>query len=286
MSTRRAFRAGTFYPDNKKEVENQLGNILADVENTISTNAKYGGIVPHAGWVFSGSTAMKVYYAIKNNYGDDIDTFIIFGAVHVPGVNHASLYPSGFWQTPLGEVPVDEDLAKIILKNTSIQRNESAHSMEHSIEVQIPIIKYLFPNSKILPIMTPPKDKMKNIGMDIGKIIKSSDNNIMIIGSTDLTHYGPRFGMTQGGLGKEGLEWMKKNDRRIIEIMVNMNLDKIISETQKNRNACGGGAILASLSAFKELGIEKGMVLGYTTSYDERPFGEPSDAVGYAGIVY
>ncbi len=286
MSTRKAFRAGTFYPESKQGVKSQLDNILADVKNTVTSKAEHGGIVPHAGWVYSGSTAMKVYYAIKNTHNDDIDTFIIFGAVHVAGVDKASIYSQGYWDTPLGEVKIDEDLSKVIIQKTSIIKNESVHSMEHSIEVQVPIIKYLFPDSKILPIMSPPKNNMKDIGKSIAQVIKSSNKNIMIIGSTDLTHYGPRFGMTQGGVGKDGLEWMKKNDRKIIEIMVNMNLDKIIPETQNNRNACGGGAILASISAFKEMGVNKGMVLGYTTSYDERPFGEPSDAVGYVGIVY
>lgn len=287
MNHRKTFRAGGFYPDNDKEIKAFINENLRDI--TIDNNIKdvKGGIVPHAGWVYSGATALKVYKTIRDAQ-DSVDTFLIFGAVHVPGVRKASIYSSGSWETPLGDVLVDEELAEMVLSlgNIEIEENTSAHVREHSIEVQIPMIKYLFEDIKILPIMTPPIEAMTNLGSKIGKLLDKSQKNVCVIGSSDLSHYGPRFGFTEGGTGKKGYEYMKKNDKSIIDIMIDMDYEKVIRETMSKRNACGGGAIVATMSALSEMGKDRGNLLEYTTSYDVRPFGDPSDAVGYAGIVY
>lgn len=289
--SRKAYRAGSFYPDSKKEINSQIQHYLSEIDNDKSIpDTVKGGIVPHAGWVFSGTTALRVYQSIKNNETNNSKNpvFIIFGAVHVRGVRKASIYNEGKWETPIGEIEIEEHLAEMILDipNMPIEKNEYAHNNEHSIEVQIPMIKYMFPNSKIIPIMTPPIESMKIVGEKIGTLLSKTDNEVYIIGSTDLTHYGPRFGFVKGGLGKKGLEWMKSNDQRIIDIMLNMKTDKVITETSQNKNACGGGAVLATLSALNKMGAVKAQLLEHTTSYDVRPMGEPSDAVGYAGIVY
>ncbi len=288
MKARKTYVAGSFYPDNETEVKSQIDKMMKNkIDESITVN--YGGIVPHAGWMYSGSTAMKVYSSIKDsseNSKKEIDTFVILGAVHVMDVIGATMYHEGSWNTPLGEIEIDDQLSRLVYDETDVIVNTNSHILEHSIEVQVPMIKYLFPRSKILPIMCPPIKQMKEFGKSLGKIIKKSEKNVMIIASTDLTHYGPRFGITCGGYGQDGLNWMKKNDQRIMKIMLDMEADKVIEETQSRQNACGGGAILTSLATFSELGAKKGSLLGYTTSYDERPHGEPSESVGYAAIVY
>ncbi len=287
MSIRKPFRAGSFYPENDREIKSFIENYSSEYKPDTNIDKVIGGIVPHAGWVYSGPTAIKVYSLIRDKF-KDVETFLIFGAVHIGGLRKASVFSDGVWQTPIGDVSIDDELSNMILNlsNQDIEENKSYHQTEHSIEVQVPIIHYLFPKAKILPIMTPPLKTMKGIGEKIGQLLSKSKKKVCIIGSTDLTHYGMRFGMIDGGTGKKGLEWMKSNDRRIVDLMLKMDTESIIDETNRNRNACGGGAILSTIASVKQMGANKGTLLEYTTSYDVKPYGDPSDAVGYAGIVF
>ncbi|MEE9584932.1 MAG: AmmeMemoRadiSam system protein B, partial [Candidatus Brocadiales bacterium] len=156
-----------FYPELggvcKVAVERHLENGLALSANLRKKNV-VAGIVPHAGWMFSADTAAAVFSTISRLSGPKV--FVLFGSVHVMGIDRAALVKEGIWETPLGEIEVDADLAGDILKSSGdlVADNAQGHLMEHSIEVQTPFIKYLFPEARIVPIMVPPTDKAAVLG--------------------------------------------------------------------------------------------------------------------------
>ena len=283
---RKAIQAGFFYPGDEKDCKEMLEKCVN--ENQIDfqeSESIVAAIVPHAGWVFSGKTAGKVYYSLlKQNLQPE--TIIIFGAVHVPGVRKAAIWKEGKWGTPIGSVEIDSDLTQKILSTSKfVEENYRVHSNEHSIEVQIPFIRYFFPNSKIVPIMVPPSEDAISVGLDVANCCEGK--KIVALGSTDMTHYGSRLGFTPAGSGKKSLEWVKKeNDKRMLDIMLSMEVEKVIEEADSNNNACGSGAISATISFAKKMNKKRGKLLEYTTSWDVYPERDIETFVGYAGVIF
>ncbi|MFW6139089.1 MAG: AmmeMemoRadiSam system protein B, partial [Spirochaetota bacterium] len=104
------------------------------------------------------------------------------------------------------------------------------------------------------------------------------------IGSTDLTHYGPNYGFSPRGIGGDSLTWMKEvNDKRVIDLFLALDPEGVMKEASVSKNACCPGAAAAAISAVKEMGVEKGSLVEYATSYDVHP---DTSFVGYAGVVY
>ena len=286
MATRKAYRAGSFYPFDEGSCRRQIEECLGDYHPPAEPTRIVAGIVPHAGWVFSGPTAAKVFKSIREKATPE--TFLIFGAVHVRGIDNAAMFAEGEWETPCGTVDIDEDLARTLGASIPehLTPNASAHTMEHSIEVQIPFLQYLFPDVRILPIMVPPGKQAVVLGQKIGQLIAGQDKQVCVLGSTDLTHYGPSFWFTSYGVGAEALVRMKENDQRIIDMVVQMKAEIIVAEAEEHRNACGAGAIAATVAAASALGAECGYLLEHTTSQDVMPERPATDFVGYAGIVF
>jgi AmmeMemoRadiSam system protein B len=109
----------------------------------------------------------------------------------------------------------------------------------------------------------------------------------MVVGSTDLTHYGPSYGMVGKGRGREGITWAKEvNDRKMIELILSFQTDRIIPEAAEHHNACGAGAVAATVSAAQRLGAREGILLAHTTSAEVMGSLDTEDSVGYAGVVF
>lgn len=247
------------------------------------------GIVPHAGWVFSGSLAAMVFSAIKQRH-EKVHTFCIFGAAHGYFGRMPAVYDKGFWETPLGQVAIDEDLAGMVLDKKTAVSDLQAHAAEHSIEVQVPFIQHLFPGAKILPILTIPNEESITLGSSIAEAVSSCDKKIVCIGSTDLTHYGPRYGFTPMGTGIDALKWAGEvNDRQFIDLALKLEPEQMLASASENYNACGAGASAAAVAAAKKLGKTEGLLLARTDSNAimQRKMGtSSSDSVGYAAIVF
>jgi AmmeMemoRadiSam system protein B len=291
MQKRKPIVAGQFYPGRPDECADEIKQYLKESPlNMPLPEVIAAGIVPHAGWTFSGSTAAIVFAAIKKKH-PKVDTFVIFGAAHSYIGHPPAVYDKGSWLTPLGEIPIDEALAGAIIESKTAISDRNAHESEHSMEVQAPFIQYLFPGAKILPILTPPEDDAIRLGEIVGSIIASDDERkIVCLGSTDLTHYGPRYGFTPMGTGKDALKWaMEVNDKQFIDYSLKMQPDKMLESANENYNACGAGAAAATVAAAKTLGKKKGILLAHTNSNEVllRKMGETSrESVGYAAIVF
>ena len=292
MPVRSTAVAGQFYQASPDACRNQIEQMLPDTPLDVELPPKIlAGVVPHAGWVFSGNLAAMVFAAVKERH-ETVDTFVIFGAVHAVRTQNTLLYDCGCWKTPLGSIDIDESLAADVLGRLPnlVQADCNAHNREHSIEVQVPIIQYLFPEAQILPLLVPPTDQAPQIGVGFAQILKNTSKTVVCIGSTDLTHYGPSYFFTPHGAGPEALQWAKNtNDRHFIDLALAFKAERLVDSAQTYANACGAGAAAATVAAARQLGATRGYLLAHTTSAEilqKKYHQAATDSVGYAALVF
>ncbi len=270
-----------FYPgDCRQQIAAFLENFAVDE----SLPALRAAAVPHAGWRYSGAVAAR---ALKTLASTGPQTLLLFGAVHRYPLSKPAVYSRGAWDTPLGGVAVDDTLAEEILARLpeKTETNFDAYREEHSLEVVMPMIRELFAEAKVVPIMIPPEPDAARLGEDIAAIV--GDRPVGAIASTDLTHYGPTYGFTPAGLGEEGHDWMRANDQRIIDRALNLKAEEIVPEAKSYHNACGSGALAAAVAYARARGSEKGYLIERTDSHEAQDPTAPFDmAVGYAGMVF
>ncbi len=268
--------AGSFYPDSKEELENIIDNYMSEVEPPTSGEDIRALIVPHAGYVYSGQVAA---YAYKTLIRQEINTVILIGPSHHEYFEGASVYPKGYYKTPLGNVEIDKDLAKkIIDSHKKISFRENAHLQEHSLEVQLPFLQKILPNPnwKIVPIVMGNTPEAAEIL--INSLKNLINDNILIIASSDLSHY-PSY------------EDAKYSDHKVIEAILTgktENLEIVIAQLEKENIsnlqtcACGQQAIEVIMSLMSDKNIK---LLKYANSGDVE-IGDKSQVVGYAAIAF
>ncbi len=290
MQIRHAVAAGSFYEASEKACRASLAKCIPETIDSVELPERIvAGIVPHAGWIFSGQVAGEVFRSIAQQGQPEV--FVLFGAMHRGIAQLGGMFADGGWRTPLGDVAIDERLAERILGGTNlIERNARVHADEHSLEVIVPFIQHLFGEAKILPIAVPPVGEAHEIGQAVGRILAAEQTAAVCIGSTDLTHYGPGYGFVPQGAGQEGIIWAKDvNDRSIIDLICRLESEKIVAEAELHRNACGAGAVAATVGAAVQMGAKRAKLLSHICSaqVSERLWGQQSsESVGYAGIVF
>ena len=283
MKIRQAALSGSWYSGTasgcRQEIEYFIKNstVLPDPSHPV-----VGGIVPHAGWYYSGSIACDVIRLLSS--GDSApDALVIFGTHLYPDAPVAVM-KEGAWETPLGDLIVHESLARELCLQGPFDIETQNDAPDNTIEVQLPFIKYFWKDIKILPISAPPSPKSVEMGTIVAEVARKMELKILILGSTDLTHYGPNYGYTPKGRGKAALQWVSGiNDRSVIAAILSMDPLNIIRDAQQKHNACCAGAAAAALSAGMALGAVESRLVTYATSHEKSP-GE--SFVGYAGIVF
>ena len=275
--------AGSWYPAKASDCEQEINQFIKEGEDlTVPDRRLVGGIVPHAGWYFSGSIACNVIKHLKSEETPDV--FMIFG-MHLHPDSPCFIMTEGAWETPFGELPVHGELAGEIAERFDVSIETPAKfTQDNTVELQLPFIKYFFKDVTIVAMGVPPAKHSLEIGQAIVEIATRSDLKIRILGSTDLTHYGHNYGNVSRGSGREAVEWVKHdNDRRVIDTMLAMEPEQVIKEALANQNACCAGAAATAIAAGKALGAEKADTIAYATSYDKSP---GDSFVGYVGIVF
>jgi len=283
MKVRKAIFAGSWYPRNAAECEKEIKNFLEDKDIQVPPKRRLvGGIVPHAGWYFSGSIACNVINYLGEEEPPDV--FIIFG-MHLHSSSPCHIMTEGAWETPFGEIQIEKTLACELTERFAFDiETPQYYSQDNTIELQLPFIKYFFKNVKIVPIGVPPAKIAIEIGKTIVEISTRLGLRVKLLGSTDLTHYGFNYDFAPKGTGPEAANWVRNdNDRRIIDTMLAMDPEGIITEALANQNACCSGAAAAAIAGAKQLGADHADLLVYATSYDKSP---GDNMVGYAGIVF
>jgi len=280
VKVRRPCQAGAFYAGTheslKKQVEqcflHELGpRKIPEVAET-GPRQVVGLICPHAGYMFSGPIAAHAYYELAIDGKPDV--VVLLGPNHTGYGSALAVMNEGIWRTPLGDVEVDSAVANQIVQVSGIvDVDDSAHSMEHSIEVQLPFLQYLYDSRfKIVPICFLMQDlsSAREVGKAVGKVL--AGKNAVVIASSDMTHYEPQ-------------ERAERKDRMALEAVEAMDEAKFYStvETQ-NITACGYGPIAALITASKALGAKEAKLLCYKTSGDI--VGDYSSVVGYAAVRF
>ena len=258
--------AGQFYPESAEGLKALIETLIdknADKEDVI------GALVPHAGYVYSGSVAGAVISRIEFK-----DTFVIIGPNHTGLGFPFSIMTEGKWVTPLGEVEIDRNLAEQILTGSqNLQADSTAHQREHSVEVQLPLLQYFKSDFKIVPIAISHgnEDIYKDIGQAIARAIINTGREVVILASGDMTHY-----ESQGSA--------EKKDKQAIEAILNLDEDELTRRfTEQNISMCAYSPAVCLISAARELGARAAELVEYRTSGDTT--GDYSSVVGYAGIV-
>jgi AmmeMemoRadiSam system protein B len=283
MKTRQALFAGSWYPAEAAKCEMEIKQFLDefDTPETIP-GAWTGGIVPHAGWYFSGSIACNVIHALSA--GIETELVFVFG-MHLHERSPGYIMTEGAWETPFGDIPVDEEIAGELAARFDLRiETPDNHAQDNTIELQLPFIKYFFDSARIVPVGLPPVDASLDIGRHAVDTAERLNRSMKVIGSTDLTHYGPNYGFSPKGTGPEAHDWVRnENDRKVIDAMLKMDAPGVLEEARNNSNACCAGAAAAAIAAGRKMGAERAQEIAYATSYEKSP-GE--SLVGYSGIVF
>jgi MEMO1 family protein len=288
MGIKRADFAGTWYPGSRKECLKSMESFARAGFATDKEHSGIGGIVPHAGWRFSGLTAYSVFASIQMKKNPEL--FFIFGRHQPPGGANAVFLDDGF-ETPLGVLPVHKEVCERLCEASSLRReNAASRTRDNTVELQLPFIKHLFPGSKVVALAVSADERAVDIGEKCAGIAEDLGVKACFIGSTDLTHYGPNYDFMPKGTGAGAVRWVKEeNDRRIVEALLSGDPRRVLGEAEGSRNACCPGGAAAALAAIRETagiratGPAEGALVQYTTSYDIHP---DASFVGYTGIVY
>jgi AmmeMemoRadiSam system protein B/AmmeMemoRadiSam system protein A len=258
--------AGQFYPDSP----DYLRSVIAEMVDRGAEKVEAIGLVcPHAGYAFSGPVAGATISRVNLK-----DTFILVGPNHTGYGKPLSIMADGSWKTPLGEVEIDSELAKHILSISSyLVDDELAHLSEHSLEVQLPFLQYLKPDIKIVPIVLAYTGMpvYKEIGLEIARAIKELNRQVVILASSDMTHY-------------ESQESAKEKDTQAIDAILSLDEDELMRRVEElNISMCGYAPTVVLISAARELGANKAELVRYQTSGDTT--GDYTSVVGYAGVI-
>ena len=258
--------AGQFYPASSQDLSRQVeGFITPDAEKEDAI----GIVSPHAGLIYSGEVAGEVYSRIRIPH-----TIILIGPNHTGIGRPVSIMSSGSWQMPTGELNIDEKIAGRLKEKTGlVEEDPTAHTMEHSIEVQLPFILHFSQDVMIVPIMLmhDSLDICRQVGEAIADVIKESNYPILIAASSDMSHY-------------ETDATARRKDNMAIEKVLDMDPESLYATViNENISMCGTIPVATMLYAARKLGAKESRLVKYMTSGETS--GDYGHVVGYAGMI-
>jgi len=280
LKIRRPYVAGEWYAGSMQSLRAQIEGcfkhelgpgVLPKVVDK-SLKSIVGLVSPHAGYMYSGPVAAHGYHRLAADGKPDIA--VIFGPNHTGSGSVLAMMREGLWRTPLGDVEIDSSTASSILSASNIvDVDDSAHAFEHSIEMQLPFLQFLYGSAfKFVPICFLMQDlqSSREVGSAVAKALHGK--NAVVIASTDMTHHEPQ-------------RIAEKKDRAAIEAMLKLDEEGLYSTIEAQRmSMCGYGPTIAAITAAKALGAKKAELLCYKTSGDVVV--DYSAVVGYASLVF
>ena len=234
------------------------------------------GVAPHAGWEFSGALAAAVFAGLAG----DLDTIVIIGG-HLAPADGILCAPEEAYETPLGAAPADLELLARLRTLVPMADDRWA---DNTVEVQLPLARHFHPHARCLALRAPPSSLAGELGRAVAAAARSMNRRVGVVGSSDLTHYGPNYGFEPSGTGAEAERWVRDvNDRRFIDAMLTMDEVAARERAVGEHSACSAGGAIASMAFAHERGATRGELVAYRTSREVHP----SDSfVGYAAILY
>lgn len=252
--------AGMFYPRDPSHLEQLLEKFFSGAR---SEEVARGIVSPHAGYIYSGEVAAHAFSTIPSEFSG---TFVVIGPSHRGYINCVSRVP---WETPLGIVDPDAEFVELL----DIETDEFSHRDEHSLEVQMPFIKYRFPRARIAPVMMGQQDypSVLRLAEKIVTAIRRTQRDVKIVASSDFSHYVPE-------------KKAKSDDFYAIEPLLTLDTKEFYRRIEERGvTACGFGPIAAMVAACGKLGAKTGKLIRYATSGEVT--GDRREVVGYAAIA-
>ncbi|HLW98705.1 MAG TPA: AmmeMemoRadiSam system protein B [Candidatus Acidoferrales bacterium] len=273
--------AGRFYPAYPQELRERVQQFVgaaavveglpkAAAPGVSTASVALACMVPHAGYVFSGAVAGAVYARIALPR-----RIIIIGPRHRPRGSDLAINAEGGWQTPLGLVQIDSDMARSLLATCPLLvEDHVAHRNEHSLEVQLPFLQVLTGEFRFVPIAIGTLDfrVLTELGHALAKVISASSEPVLLIVSTDMNHY-------------ESEEVTHVKDGLAIDQLLALDPRGLHETVRRERiTMCGCGPAVAALTALHDLGVTRAELVRYATSADL--LGDRDEVVGYAGMLF
>jgi hypothetical protein len=262
--------AGQFYPADSRKLRSAVEAFTRPAENAEQVKIRaLGCVAPHAGYIYSGGVAGAVYGRIELPA-----RYIILCPNHTGQGEPLAIMSSEVWRMPLGDVPIDEELASDLKARFSLlSEDQAAHRFEHALEVQLPFLQVLHPQFSFVPITvgTGHYEVLSALGVAIAATIREADGQILVIASSDMNHY-------------ESDSVTRVKDRQAIDQILALDPRGLFDVVRAaNISMCGYGPTVAMLTAALKLGASKAELIRYATSGDVS--GDRDKVVGYAGIA-
>jgi AmmeMemoRadiSam system protein B len=270
-----------WYPQTAAGVSQFLAKIPRDNPDDGTAVA---AVAPHAGWGYSGAIAARALLSLKQ----DADTVAVIGG-HVPGGMPPLLAGEDAVETPLGEIPMDGEFRAALSRSPDALFRGSLPDRyaDNTVEVQLPLVRYFFPKARLLWLRLPADIRSLEAGREIARIAQKIGRRLVVLGSTDLTHYGENYGYSPQGSGKKALIWVRYvNDANFIAAMQAGDPKTILDRAEADRSACSPGAVLGALGFAQETGVPDAELLAYGLSADANPGEVPDSFVGYGAFCW
>ncbi len=274
MPTRPAAVAGTWYPGT-------AGALARDVDGYLQMTSPWTDgpitavLAPHAGLMFSGPVGAHAYRAAGSQ---PFDVIVLAGPSHFVAFDGVSIFPEGAFATPLGEAVIDEELARAVMTSPVVRAFPAAHQREHSLEMQLPFVRRVFPDATIVPLVMGYQTRDTIVGLADALSAACRGRRALLVGSTDLSHY-------------FDAETAEKLDRRVQSHVAALDPEGLLEvfeeypERERGRYvACGGGPAIAVMMAARQLGATGARILKYAHSGEIS--GDYSGVVGYLAAAF
>lgn len=210
----------------------------------------------------------------------DVETVVVCGG-HLRPNDAVQIAPEDGYATPSGDLPADLELAEALREAIA---TETDRARDNTVEVQLPLIAHLFPGARALYLRCPPSGLARSVGEMVARYASATGRRVCVVGSTDLTHYGPAYRFTPVGRGPRAADWVREeNDRHIVDAMAEMDAQRTIALGLETGAACSAGAAAAAIAFAGEQGVVRGTVIEYAQSRDLRP---DDSFVGYVAVGY
>jgi len=258
--------AGIFYPEEKRSLADAIDRVM---KKSGKKEPVFAAVVPHGGILDAGPVAGAVYSRVAWTH-----RVVVMGPYHSGAENRFALMKEGTWETPLGRLPVDSELARAILKQVpELKGDPTDHLEEHGIEVQLPFLQRVGKVDSFVPILFGDLDAAaaQRMGEAIAQAIQQSGELIGLIATTDLTRYEPR-------------QIAQENDRRAIERILALDEPGLLETVERRSiSMCGAAPTAVAIAAAKRLGASKAALVNYVLGGDLSQ--EATSVVGFAGIT-
>lgn len=267
--------SGRFYPGTRAKLAETVASLLADARadaGSTATAPVRAAIAPHAGYVYSGPTAARVFGRIA------IPPVVVILAPNHTGVCHApggaSLWEAGAFRTPLGDVPVDAPFAAALLAASPLVAvDHDAHRAEHAVEVELPFLQALRADARIVPLVLAwdEWEPARSLGEALARLVGATPEPVLLLASSDLNHY-------------ESAAVSEQKDARALEAVTALDGAELLARCRRERiSMCGRAPAATVLAAARALGARRADVVDYRHS--GWVSGDDSQVVGYGGVV-